>query len=197
MANLGRVRLSGVACAFGGALWVVALLAGVFAHDAIYGDAASYRAWEGLLIVTQALLLVGVLGLAGSGAAGDGWLGRLGLGIAILGRVAFVIGECRSLIQGRDDEVFVPLGALLTGLGMLLAGIGIVRVRRWGGWHRAIPLLTGVYPFVAMFPFFVLTDTPPAAAIALWGPLWLALGLALRDEASGRELAGSGAALAA
>jgi len=184
MANTERIRLAGIACAVGGALWVITLMTAVVARQAVYGSVRSYRVWDGLLIVVQALLLVGVAGLAVSGAAGTGWLGRVGLGIALLGRTSFLIGELRSFVQGSDDELFVPLGALTTGLGMLLAGIAIVRTRRWGGWHRFIPLLAGLYPFVAMFPILAITGEPPLPMITLWGLLWLLLGLAMHAEAS-------------
>lgn len=197
MAGTERVRAAGIACAIGGAGWLVVLLAGALARDAIYGSAATYRAWEGALIVVQALLLVGVAGLALCGAAGDGWLGRIGLGIAIIGRVSFLVGESRSFIQGSDDDIFIPLGALLTGLGMLLAGIAVVRARRWGGWHRAMPLLTGVYPFVAMFPLFAIMGEPPAPMIALWGLPWLLLGLAMRAEGEAEPATRQAVAVAA
>jgi hypothetical protein len=183
VANTERIGMAGIACAVGGALWVIALMTAVVARQAVYGSVTSYRVWEGLLIVVQALLLVGVAGLALSGAAGTGWLGRVGLGIALLGRTSFLIGELRSFVQGSDDEFFVPLGALTTGLGMLLAGIAMVRTRRWGGWHRFIPLLAGLYPFVAMFPILAITGEPPDPMIALWGLLWLLLGLAIHAEA--------------
>lgn len=192
-----RIRLAGIACAIGGALWVIVLMAGVVAHDAVYGSAAGYRIWEALLILVQALLLVGVVGLAWSGAAGTGWLGRIGLGLALLGRTSFLVGEIRSFVGGSDDDIFVPLGALLTGLGLLLAGIVIVRARRWGGWHRLIPLLAGIYPFVAMFPLFAIMGEPPAAMIALWGLLWLPLGIALHAEADVAVVARPSAAAAA
>jgi hypothetical protein len=87
-------------------------------------------------------------------------------------------------VQVSDDTLFVPLGALTTGLGMLLAGIAIVRTRRWDGWHRFIPLLAGLYPFVAMFPILAITGEPPLPMITLWCLLWLLLGLAMHAEAS-------------
>jgi hypothetical protein len=184
MANTERIRMAGVACAVGGALWVITLIPGVVAPQAVYGSVTSYRVWVGPLIVVQALLLVGVAGLALSGAAGTGWLGRVGLGIALLGRTSFLIGELWDFVQGRDVELLVPLGALTTGLGMLLAGIAILLTRRWGGWHRFIPLLAGLYPFIAMFPILAITGEAPLPMITLWGLLWLLLGLAMHAEAS-------------
>lgn len=183
MASEDRVRQAGIACAIGGALWAIVLMANVLFHDALYGGAASYRIWEGLLIVVQALLLIGVAGLVGSGAAGGGWLGRIGLGIALLGRISFLLGEISSFARGSDDELFVPLGALLTGIGMVAAGIAVLRARHWEGWQRFLPLLAGVYPFVAMFPILAITGTLPGLTIALWGIVWLLLGLALQTMA--------------
>jgi hypothetical protein len=193
----GRIRLAGVACAIGGALWVVVIMAAAVAPEAIHDSVTGFRIWEALLGLVQALLLVGVVGLAWSGAAGPGWTGRIGLGLALLGRVSFLLGEVRSFAQGSEDELLLPLGALLTGLGMVVAGIAIVRARRWDGWRRAIPLLAGLYPFVAMFPFFAITGEPPIPMIALWGLPWLVLGIALRAEAAAAAVAhGSAAAMA-
>lgn len=178
-----RIRLAGIACAGGGALWVLLLMADVLAPQTVRGSATSYRGWEALLILVQALLLVGVAGLAWSGATGAGWLGRIGLAIALLGRTSFLLGEIRSIAQGSDDDLLVPLGALLTAMGMVLAGIAVVRARRWVGPRRYLPLATGIYPFVAMFPVLAITGEPPTPMIALWGILWLLLGLALHAEA--------------
>src|SRR5215207_9936750 len=108
MTRLKHLRLAGIACAAGGTLWVLVLGAAVLAPQAVHDSATSYRLWEALLILVQALLLIGVAGLAWSGAAGDSWLGRIGLGIALLGRTSFLLGEVRSFAQGSDDEVLVP-----------------------------------------------------------------------------------------
>ena len=58
--------------AIGGALWMIVLIADVVAHQSVYRSATSYRTWEALLILVQTLLLVGVVGLARSGATGTG-----------------------------------------------------------------------------------------------------------------------------
>ena len=183
MANTERVRMAGIAGAIGGGLWVLLLLVDVAAYQALHASAVAFRAWLAALVFMQALLLVGVVGLARSGATGEGWLGRIGLGIAVLGRTTFVLAEVHNLAKGNDDSPLLPLGALSTGIGMTLVGIAVLRARRWGGWRRPIPLLAGLYPFVAMFPLLAITGQPPLPMIMLWGLPWLLLGLALHAEA--------------
>ena len=84
MANTERVRMAGIAGAIGGGLWVLLLLVDVAAYQALHASAVAFRAWLAALVFMQALLLVGVVGLARSGATGEGWLGRIGLVIAVL-----------------------------------------------------------------------------------------------------------------
>ena len=94
-----------------------------------------------------------------------------------------MLAEVHNLAKGNDDSPLLPLGALSTGVGMTLVGIAVLRARRWGGWRRPIPLLAGLYPFVAMFPLLAITGQPPLPMIMLWGFPWLLLGLALHAEA--------------
>lgn len=76
----------------------------------------------------------------------------------------------------------------LSAIGMVLAGIAVLRTGCWTGWHRFAPLIVGVYVFVVMTPVLVISGGPPATA-ALWaiagGELcWMLLGVALWIEAS-------------
>ncbi|MDQ6906336.1 MAG: hypothetical protein M3176_05845 [Chloroflexota bacterium] len=182
MTNTERIRIAAIACTIGGVLWVLNVLLGVVANQQVHRSAAIFRAWEAVFILLQVLLLIGVVGLAWSGATGDGRLGRIGLGIALVGRFAFVLGETHSFVRGSDDSPLMPVGALATGIGMILVGIAVVRARRWEGWHRMIPLLAGIYPFVAMFPILAATGNPPEVMIMFWGFLWILLGLVLYAE---------------
>ena len=124
MTTRERVRLAGIACAGGGALWVLVLLAVAAAPETVRGSLTSYRLWEAALTLAQALLLVGVAGLAWSGAAGAGWPGRVGLGIALLERTSFVLGELSSFVRGvgllaaagRSHSWGLGLAALLARL---------------------------------------------------------------------------------
>ena len=82
---------------------------------------------------------------------------KIALGLAVLGRVDFVLTEIRSLIPG-EDSFLLPLGELIMAIGITLKGIAVLRARRWVGWQRSTPLITGVYPFVVVFPFIFITD---------------------------------------
>jgi hypothetical protein len=182
MTTIERIRLAGIACAGGGMLWVLVLMADVVEHETVYDGGTNYRIWEAFLVLIQVLLLIGVLGLLWSGATGSGRLGQVGLGMALLGRISFLAGEINSFIQGKDDEILVPLGAVLTATGMILAGIAVLRAGRWLGRRRYLPLAVGLYPFVAMFPIVAITGDPSILMISLWGFLWVVLGIALHAE---------------
>ena len=112
---LGGVRAAGVLCAVGGAGWVAnALLASAISQP----HSVAFTITEVLWIIVQLLLLIGVVGLALSGVA-SGWFGGIALGLALLGRVDFVLAEIHSLILG-EDSFLLPLGALITAVGMTL-----------------------------------------------------------------------------
>jgi hypothetical protein len=171
---LGKVRTAGALCAVGGAGWLVT---GVLASAIGRPHTVAYALLQVPWIIVQLLLLLGVVGLVFSGAV-SGWLGGIALGIALLGRVVFVLAEIHSSIL-VDDSILQQVGAVITAVGMTLVGIAVLRTRRWGGWQRFTPLLVGVYPFLVMFPFIIITDEPNILAIAGWGLPWFLLGYAI------------------
>ena len=126
---LGKIRIAGVLCTVGGIGWV----ANASPTDVISppNNSGAFVITEVLWIVIQLLLLVGVVGLALSGVV-SGWFGGIALGLALLGRADFVLAEIHSLILG-EESVLLPLGALITAVGMTLVGIAVLRARRWRG----------------------------------------------------------------
>lgn len=170
----GFVRTAGVLCVAGAAGWLVTGSVTTVTGEL---DGAAFAVWEGAWILVQSLLLVGVVGLALSGAA-PGLFGGIALAIALLGRIDFVAADFHSLISGTESFL-LPLGAVITAVGMTLVGVAVLRARRWEGWRRFTPLVVGLYPFAAMFPFIFISDEPNMLAIALWGVPWLLLGCAL------------------
>jgi hypothetical protein len=76
---LGKVRIAGVLCTVGGAGWLVnGVLSSVISQSSVMVLAIADVFWVGI----QALLLIGVVGLALSGVA-PGWFGGISLGIAL------------------------------------------------------------------------------------------------------------------
>lgn len=174
--RIGKVRAAGVLCAVGGVGFVVTtLLALVISQP----HTVAFSLMEVPWIIVELLLLGGVVGLAFSGVV-SGWFGMIALGVALLGRVVFVLSEIHSLILGDDSTFLLPLGAVVTAVGMTLVGIAVLlRPRRWVGWQRFTPLLVGIYPFLVMFPFLIITGEPNEVAIAGWGLAWFLLGYAM------------------
>jgi hypothetical protein len=144
-----------------------------------------------LFAVQHVLLLPGLLALRRSGAAGDGRLERAGLGLAFLGLVALTGVELAaiSLAHAAEDssssDLFGNLygiTSLVTGLGLVLAGVGILRARVWGGAVRFVVLAAGVYIFVVLTPAGFGPVRVMSLAIGGWMLLWGFIGLAtIRD----------------
>ncbi len=136
-----------------------------------------------LNIVSHLLLMAGVAGLARSGAAGRRLLAVTGLAIALLGLAVLVVAELSWLAELGATDGLYGIATLAMMLGLILAGVAVVRAGRWTGWHRFTPLACGLFiPFV-LIPSFGLPGLAMNYAIGLWGLCWLLLGVALRAHA--------------
>jgi hypothetical protein len=142
---------------------------------------------QGIVIVANTLTLVGVVGLARSGAAGEGWLARVGLGIALAASALFLPFEVLVAINLELGGALLGLSALMQGLGLLLAGIAVLRVGCWDGWRRFTPLLCGLYTFLVLIPALALSDGYNAWALAGWQIPFALLGVALYQHGSAPE----------
>lgn len=84
---------------------------------------------------------------------------------------------------------------------LVVAGIAVLRARRWRAWHRRTPLAVGAYVVAVLTPVLLGNGGPPAPA-ALWsiagrGLLWALLAAsALSEEAADGEGAGDAASAA-
>jgi hypothetical protein len=140
---------------------------------------------QGIVIVANTLTLVGVVGLARSGAAGTGWLAKLGFGLAVVASALFLPFEVLVAINLELGGMLLGLSALVQGLGLLLAGIAVLRVGRWSGWQRWTPLLCGLYTFVILIPALALSpEGYNAWALAGWQIPFALLGMALSQQGS-------------
>jgi hypothetical protein len=166
-------RITASAWIAGGTAWLAAAVIGAGADD---GSGRFYAA-EAVWLGAQVLLVAGILGLRGLRPHGHRRLGGAGFGIAIAGRVVFVAAESVAIATGEVAEAILPIGALLTAIGMTIAGVAVVREVRWEGWRRFTPLAMGLFPFAFMFPL-VATGAPPETAIALWALPTIVIGVA-------------------
>lgn len=134
----------------------------------------------------QLTAIIALVGLAALGAAGTAWWGRIGLGAAILGLVVLIGGEFIQPFDPATAEMLFAIAPLVTGPGLVLAGVGVLQARRWSGWRRFVPLACGVYLLVVFVPVVVSmgTDIGFLAAITGWDLGLAALGIAVAQEAS-------------
>lgn len=139
-----------------------------------------------LAAVAHLTVIIGLVGVAALGAAGSGWWGRIGIGVAILGFVVLTGAELTEPFDEATAAMMFEVAPLVIGLGMLLAGVAVLRARRWSGWRRIVPLVIGVYVFVVFLPVAIAVATEAGfwAALLGWFLGYAALGLAVVVEAS-------------
>jgi hypothetical protein len=157
-------------------VYTVALLLGMPDPDWAYLG-------RGVMHLGELATLV-ALGL--SGAAGTGLLGRLGIGVGVLGALLFAVAEVITLGAPGASETLFAIAPNLAGLGLILAGIAVLRTGLWTGWRRWVALALGVYVFAVLIPLVIATGGPPAyAAIAgllVWQVLWVLIAVAVLVE---------------
>jgi hypothetical protein len=190
-------RIAGRACACGATLGVALGLTTqlVQASTDVPKDQWSYPWWSGASIsfwlvaaLAHALIVVGVIGLRRSGAAGTTRAARLGLAAALGGTGLVVAGHLVSIpIRNQTIHDTWPqvvggvfgIGTMLVAIGLLLAGRATLRQRNWDDWRRFTPLAAGVWA-AALIPL-QLTPVLPSA-LAIYALLFVAIGVALSSQ---------------
>jgi hypothetical protein len=114
-------------------------------------------------------------------AGGSRWK-AIGVSIAAAGAISYSINYIFGYWLNMNTKMFLPLGALLSGVGMVVTGIQVIAGKRWPGIKGKLPLLVGLYPFLVMFPLLIITGHPDLAAIMGWGVPWLLLGFGMISE---------------
>lgn len=118
------VRLAGL-CLIIGAL--IGLGSGILqALSPVAPSSPAFTIRNNIVILSHLLVLVGVFGFARSGAAGNSWLAKIGLGLALLASIAFIPSEIALQIRYTLGEMLLGICAPLQGLGMTLAGIAVL-----------------------------------------------------------------------
>jgi hypothetical protein len=109
--------------------------------------------WSSLAAVSRALALIGIIGLARGGAAGNSALGKIGFGLAVLGLALNVpIIASGAVKVTLLAQLLDGVTATLYALGLTLVGMAVLLAHRWQGWHRFMPLLLGLYILLVVDP---------------------------------------------
>lgn len=127
-----------------------------------------------------------VLGVALTGS--DGLIGQIGAWTAIAGRILFGAGALIRVAVQPIGELLLGIADPLTGIGLIILGVAVIRDRRWTGPVKFLPIVTGLFVFVILLPAFAVNHgRPPYAVIAVWMAVWAVLTLALRGRKDQRR----------
>lgn len=189
------VRTAGLLCLAGAVIGVVGGLVTAFIAPAVSSNRYSYPYTPtGYLIaefsfaLNHVLLLIGILAVARSGAAGTGRPRRIGVRISVAGLAALTLCEILSMAllnsaarTSATDALGMAYGVatILIGVGLVLTGVAAARTRIWTGWARFIVLACGIAVFVIVLPGVFGPFLAGRLALTVWMLMFAALGLAL------------------
>jgi hypothetical protein len=186
MATARFVRSAGLWLIVGALIQLIS--ASVQALSPVPPGSAQFVIRNVIVAISHVPVLIGIIGLVCSGAAGNGgWLAKLGLSVTLVGSALLIPFELMLLLNVALGEMLLGFYAPLTGLGLVLVGIATLRAGYWQGWRRFTPLLCGLYPFLVLIPVFAASGGPNFWAIAGWQVPFVLLGLALRSVAGAPE----------
>ena len=172
----------GVSCAIGGVLFAISLWTMVSVKDFPPGVRHFFEANEYILRIlffgSQVGFMSGLYVLFITNATGRSSISKGILAIPFLGQLCYM---ATALLPNQTAMTLLPIplpqvGAILNALGMVLVGVAVLRAGIWPGWPRLLPLLTGLYPFLVMFPVLAITGHPPRILIGMWGMVWAFFG---------------------
>jgi hypothetical protein len=137
--------------------------------------------------VAHLLWLVGIVVLARSGWARAGRLAWIGYAIAIIGLALLFTAELIIGLTFDGSQTLFEASGPVTAVGMICAGIAVLRSGLVSPWVKFTPLLCGLFVFVVMLPGFVVFGAPNYPALIGWGSCWLLLGIAMWTEAANAQ----------
>jgi hypothetical protein len=186
--------LAGWICAAGGVIGVASGLVTAFVTPAVDMDMyrypfspGAYTAAQIVYAANHLMLLAGLLGIGRVRAArGASWttgaaFGAFGL-LLLTGCEIWALRVTNMVVDGPQSgplDTAYGVATIASGIGLILAGIAVVRTGRWRGWARWTPLALGVLVFVMVIPGLTGTFLEARLAITAWMFAWTALGVAL------------------
>ncbi|MEV5963424.1 hypothetical protein AB0L70_16755 [Kribbella sp. NPDC051952] len=129
--------------------------------------------WFALAAVAILLFVGGITGLRK--AVADVTTARRALAVVAVTMTLFGLSHLYAIVDpDRATPLFSAL-MVLSAVGLIVAGVAILRARIWSGPGRFLPLLCGVWPLATIPVGAAVGDVPHFLAIALWGVSWIGL----------------------
>jgi hypothetical protein len=187
------VRYAGLACLISGLVGAVAELVLLLWTPQVPDDVFSYplsssqfTVAQVFFFLTHAALLAGVVAFA---ATQTQTAARRGALLAAVGMAGWTITELLAIPYADHEAEAVNTGLVgtsfgvsctLIGIGMLVAGIAILRGPRANGWRDGVPLAIGISEFAILTPGIV-SGVPwiQHLAVGIWMLLFAGLGWSL------------------
>lgn len=186
MESSRRIQGAGWALTGAGVLWAIAILIEYRFGLKPPNHGVLYAIDQGMFFVAQLGYVAGIFGLIWARAAGDGWFGKVAVGLFALGWIMLVIAAPLAWITRDNNLPLFPIGGLTAMLGGLLAGVAVVVARQWTGWGRYTVLFYALYYLLALLvPLFLANHGPTLVTESLWGLAWTPIGAALVSQARG------------
>ena len=141
-------------------------------------NAASFTAVQAFFSVRHLAETAGVVGLIALVWRAAGPLLRIGLVLSLLGTLLFVGMEAVAISAAHaaaDSTIATAVNSaysaptLVFGVGLVLSGIGLGRMRALpGAVSRWLVLVCGIYVFVPLLPALFATEVVGRVAIGVW-----------------------------
>lgn len=166
--------------------------------------AAGFTVAQVFFAVQHVTMVAVILALLRSPAVGSSRLARAGLRTGIAGLALLALLELAAITAAHSvsgeplyDLVQSLFGipTMLTGIGLMLGGVGVLRAGTWKGAKRFLPLILGVYVFVALTPAILGPHIAGRLGIGIWVLLFGYLGWLLwhgdRVDVDGADASGA------
>lgn len=154
-------------------------------------ESAQFAFIQVWFVVQHLGLLVGIMALGATGAAGLGRSPRVGQFLAVVGMTVLTVTEGVAILAAGEVvpstlvtllEVSYGISSTLIGVGLVMVGVAVLRSRKWLGLRRFLPLAIGVYVFVPMTPALSGPFVAARLAISGWMLLFALLGWTLMQS---------------
>ncbi|MBT2555492.1 hypothetical protein [Arthrobacter sp. ISL-5] len=148
-------------------------------------NATGFTIAQVFFAVQHVTMVAAIVALLRTPAVGSSRLARAGLFIGIIGLASLSLLELAAITAAHSvsgDPLYSLIQSLfaiptmLTGIGLVLGGIGVLRARAWRGAKQFLPLVLGIYVFVPLIPAIMGPHVAGRIGIGIWVLLFGLLG---------------------